>query len=435
MVPRPWAAAMARPDQRIGRAGEAQVCEPHTLLGNERQRSHDVRRDAARLAGPLVRRESLDGEEPGGRRRPDEVRARRDDAGNRGTMGVDLRAGPERIQVSGKRGRDLGMGRVHAGIDHRDRNPVARRDLVRFGEAQLGARILQSGHRAGRLHLQAEDEVRLHGRDPLIAAERADHGLDRPAVPDAEAVQGCVEQADRLGGYRGQPVQPRDVAGRLGRCLALQLDDHLAGQMFLLGGKRARRAGRLRANRLRPRPGRGRGLAGRRRGGGRAHGLGLRGRARLCGARLFLHLGPGTARAHHHLLLDIARRARLDPERKQHRTGIVGAPPAPDGSTIAALGRAGRARAWPGRRPAPVPIRPTADLGGSFAGVAHEAGCRECNRDCRAAGSPAQSREARSCPVRAPAHPSLPVWFHRPDRKARSGGNRAPEHIRCAWAA
>ena len=77
-----------------------------------------------------------------------------DGAGNPGAVPIDRFAGDDGVERIRDHAGQFGMGRVDAGIDHRDQDIVALGERMRLRQLQLGQRILRGITHGGRRGLR-----------------------------------------------------------------------------------------------------------------------------------------------------------------------------------------------------------------------------------------------------------------------------------------
>ena len=110
---------------------------------------------------------------------------RHDRAGHAGAVRMRVVVDAGGVVAVGDGAGEIGMRAVDLGIDHRDRDVVARGDAVRVGEPQLlghvlaGIALLRRSPTAPPASVQRVDVVGLRGGDDLVRGERLDHGGDR----------------------------------------------------------------------------------------------------------------------------------------------------------------------------------------------------------------------------------------------------------------
>ena len=204
----------------IGGTGEAHIDDARGVVRRPLQAFVDGERRSVGLVLGAVERARR--QQRGVRRDAQELTVR----GNRTRHGraVPMRSlfTAQRIEAFHDRAFQIRIVRVDFGIDHRDRNILSRRDLMRPNDLQFFQHVLRrvalrTGHGFCHGLLEAENIIRLGVHDDAFVLERADRVCHRTAAVEAPAIKRGADQGKALNFQVGQIVAARDLTDRLRR--------------------------------------------------------------------------------------------------------------------------------------------------------------------------------------------------------------------------
>ena len=189
-------------------------------------------------------------------RHAEQLLMRHDRAGHAGAVRMRVVVDRRSRRTVGDGAGEIGMRAVDLGVDHADRDVVARDDAMGREQPQLLRHVLAGIAllRRRRLHLglrQRVSIVGLRGGDDLVLGERADHGRNRLLAGVAHPEGGVAALREALRGEHGQIVLLENRLQRRLRDVARQLQHHLVADEAGFGraaadrssGSRRRRAG------------------------------------------------------------------------------------------------------------------------------------------------------------------------------------------------